>query len=163
MHLLCTTVELMPSIGTTVPTPTVLAVNLCQLESVIQDVRKLCTGASDVDSLLDVTCLSPLNLCTEMGYIRKTYLISISDDGKIWNWVLTYDKAKDARKILNVNVGADIDEEAVSEKHISGGSFVGGVTDIVKEPESRINDSSSKVIHSNSTQVDSIKVNGLIT
>lgn len=158
MHLLWMTVELMPSIGTTVPTPAVLAVNLCQLESVVQNVGKPFSGPSDVDPSFDVTCLSSLNLCTEMDYVFKTYLISISDDGKIWNWLLISDKAKDSQKTLSMNMGAKIDGEAVSGKQTSGDSFVGVVTDVVKEPEPPVSDSSSQLINSRSSQSVSIKV-----
>jgi len=161
--VLCTMEELLPSIGTTVPSPAVLAVSLCQTESVIQNVGRLCIGASDIDSSFDATCMSPLNLCIGTGFVYRTYLTSISDDGKIWKWLLTFDEAKDARKALNMIVTADIGAEAVSEKHtVLGDSSVGFVVDVANESEPPVKNSSSQLTNSSNTELThSIKVIGL--
>ncbi|ONK76641.1 uncharacterized protein A4U43_C03F30450 [Asparagus officinalis] len=121
----------MPSIGTTVPSPSVLAVSLCQSESVIQNVAKLCAGASDIESSFDTTCLAPLNLCNGSVYVCKAYLLSISDDGKIWKWLLTNDKAKVARKPFNMTT-INVSGETGSEKHTtSSDSFLEVVADVI--------------------------------
>lgn len=147
----------MPSIGTTVPSPSVLAVSLCQSESVIQNVAKLCTGASDVESSFDATCLAPLNLCNGSVYVCKTYLLSISDDGKIWRWLLTNDKAKDARKPLNMTT-INVSGETGSEKHTaSSDSLLEVVADVVKKSEPPVSNSSFQQF--NSTVDHFIKVN----
>ncbi|KAK9149619.1 hypothetical protein Scep_008376 [Stephania cephalantha] len=84
VYMMCMMEELMPSIGTSVPSPTVLAVVICQSESTFQCVGKLYSETSQ--STLDAPNCEPF-------LISKTYLISITDDGKIWNWLLTAEEA----------------------------------------------------------------------
>lgn len=153
--------ELIPSIGTTVPSPAVLAVRLCHSESIIQNVSKLCMGASDNDISFDVTGMLPFEFCSQMDQVCKTYLISISDDGKIWNWHLTSNKSEDARKTLNMSMTANIAGEP--EKHtIPIDSLVGELPNVIKEPEPPVNSSSSQLINSSAIELEeTVKVNGL--
>lgn len=97
--------ELMPSIGTSVPTPAVLALTLCQSESSVQNIGLVFTNPSNIQtslaedpsdsqaSLTEDDTLSKI-LNKDIDTVPKTCLISISDDGKIWNWLLTSDRGK---------------------------------------------------------------------
>ncbi|KAB2072808.1 hypothetical protein ES319_A07G042300v1 [Gossypium barbadense] len=84
---MCTMEELMPSLGSPVPSPSVLAVLVSQSESTLQNISKLYSdssnGASDVDSD------NPFEFCDDTPLVAKTCLFSISDDGKLWSWILT--------------------------------------------------------------------------
>ncbi|XP_008809225.1 WD repeat-containing protein 11 isoform X2 [Phoenix dactylifera] len=138
VHVLCTMEELMPSIGTAVPSPAVLAITLCQSESAIQNVVRLCSESSYTQSSLDLDYASPKSLYKEMDFGPKSHLISISDDGKIWNWLLTSDKARDAQKAsLNINKSNVVGEELASKTHTrsTDNLLSRAVPDADKEPE----------------------------
>ena len=97
----------MPSLGTSVPSPSVLSVIISQLDSPLQNVGKL---YSDVphSPFPDEDFNSPFDFCDEPVLVSNSHLISISDDGKIWNWLLT---AEDTEKEhINVGVVADASE-----------------------------------------------------
>ncbi|CAA3029155.1 WD repeat-containing 11 isoform X1 [Olea europaea subsp. europaea] len=94
VHIMCLMEELIPSIGTSVPSPSVLAVTISQSDSTLQSICKLCSDASSLDVDFD----NPFDFCDESLIISKTHLISISDDGKIWKWLLTAEGSGDARK-----------------------------------------------------------------
>lgn len=107
---MCKMEELMPSLGSPVPSPSVLAVLVSQSESTLQNISKLYSdssnGASDVDSD------NPFEFCDDTLLVAKTRLFSISDDGKLWSWILTAegdgDMQKDARISWNIaNVSLD--------------------------------------------------------
>ncbi|KAH1131547.1 hypothetical protein J1N35_002925 [Gossypium stocksii] len=87
VHVMCTMEELMPSLGSPVPSPSVLSVLVSQSESTLQNISKLYSdssnGASDVDSD------NPFEFCDDTLLVAKTRLFSISDDGKLWSWILT--------------------------------------------------------------------------
>ncbi|XP_012458986.1 uncharacterized protein LOC105779645 [Gossypium raimondii] len=87
VHVMCTMEELMPSLGSPVPSPSVLAVLVSQSESTLHNISKLYSdssnGASDVDSD------NPFEFCDDTLLVAKTRLFSISDDGKLWSWILT--------------------------------------------------------------------------
>ena len=83
---MCMMEELMPSVGTPVPSPSILAVVVSQTDSTLQNISKLC---SDVHSSFAVDFNNPFDFCDESLVISKTNMISISDDGKIWKWLLT--------------------------------------------------------------------------
>lgn len=97
VHIMCSMEELMPSIGTSVPSPSVLAVIICQSDSTLQNVGKL---FSDVphSPVPDMDFDNPFDFCGDSLFVCKTHLISISDDGKIWNWLLTAEGAGDNQK-----------------------------------------------------------------
>lgn len=111
MHLMCMMEELMPSIGTSVPSPSVLAVVISQSDSTLQHVGKLYSDYSHTSSP-DVDFNTPLDFCDESLLISKIHLISISDDGSIWNWLLTAegpeDAQKDARNSGTVDKGSEV-------------------------------------------------------
>lgn len=94
MHIMCAMEELMPSIGTTVPSPLVLAVAVSQSDHTLQDICRLCP---DVDSF-DTDFNNPFDSYDESHIFSKTRLISISDDGKVWKWLLTAEGSRDGRK-----------------------------------------------------------------
>lgn len=103
MHLLCAVEELMPSIGTIVPPPTVLAATIWHSESIFRNMEKQCQDfaqAQDSHSFITDTN-SDQNVCQG----TMTHLTSISEDGKIWSWLLTFDKSAHLNK---ANLGANL-------------------------------------------------------
>ncbi|KAF9662884.1 hypothetical protein SADUNF_Sadunf18G0100900 [Salix dunnii] len=96
VHVMCAMEELMPSIGTSVPSPSVLAVAICQSESTLQHVAKICSDAPDSPSA-EVDIDNPFDFCDESVH-STTHMISISDDGKVWNWLLTAEGTGDNLK-----------------------------------------------------------------
>ncbi|XP_028548935.1 WD repeat-containing protein 11-like [Dendrobium catenatum] len=116
VHMLHTMEELMPSIGTSIPSPGVLTVVLCQSESAFQNVGQLCANSSFTSSVVD--SLPSLNLLGGMDVVARTTVISISDDGKIWNWLLTSEKARSiGLATLNLNSTADAVEGSLLDTH----------------------------------------------
>lgn len=89
--------ELMPSVGTSVPSPSILSVLLCESDITFQNIGK---DYSDVPSspYLREDFDNPFDFCDESMIISKIHLISISDDGKIWNWLLTAEGNTDTQK-----------------------------------------------------------------
>ncbi|KAF6139126.1 hypothetical protein GIB67_009969 [Kingdonia uniflora] len=88
------------SIGTSVPSPAILAVNLCQTESTLQSFGKLYSGISDT-FLPALDCDTHSSSSSESLLVSRTNLISISDDGEIWNWLLTVEGCRDAQNNLS--------------------------------------------------------------
>lgn len=107
VHVMCTMEELMPSIGTSVPSPSILAVLVSQSESTIQNVAKLCLDAPHSPSA-NVDIDNPFEFSDDTLLLSKTHLISISDDGKVWNWLLTAEGAGDFHKDA-IKSGMDTD------------------------------------------------------
>ena len=88
MHVMCSMEELLPSIGTSVPSPSVLAMAISQSDSTLQNIGKLYSDAPDSPfSAVDFD--NPFDFCDAPLVLSKTHLVSISDDGKVWNWLLT--------------------------------------------------------------------------
>ncbi|KAK6945118.1 hypothetical protein RJ641_026220 [Dillenia turbinata] len=105
VHMMCSIEELMPSIGTSVPSPSVLAVTICQSNSTLQSIGRLYSEVAN-----DVDFDNPFDFCDESLLISKTHMISISDDGKVWHWMLTAEgtenpqrEVKDSMMVANVN------------------------------------------------------------
>lgn len=88
VHLLCAVEELMPSIGTVVPSPAVLAATIWQSESIFRSIEKQCQDLAQPHSFT-IDTNSDQNACQG----TMTYLTSISEDGKIWSWLLKFDKS----------------------------------------------------------------------
>lgn len=110
---MCSMEELIPSIGTSVPSPSILAATICQSDSTFQNVGKLYSGVPNSPSP-DVDFETPFDACDEPLLVSKTHLISISDDGKIWNWLLTAEGAESIQKVdTNLALVADVSEVPV--------------------------------------------------
>lgn len=93
VHVMCTMEEFMPSIGMSIPSPSALALLLSQSDSTMQTITKLHPdGTSSVD--FD----NPFDFYDESLLVSKTTFISLSDDGKIWKWVLSAEGVEDALK-----------------------------------------------------------------
>lgn len=103
MHEMCLMDELVPSIGTSVPSPSLLAVVISQSDSILQSVSKhFCdihdkSSSSDKDFNIDFD--NPFDFRDESDIISKTHLLSISDDGKIWNWRMVSQGPTDNPKV----------------------------------------------------------------
>ncbi|XP_065850984.1 uncharacterized protein [Euphorbia lathyris] len=110
LHIMCAMDELMPSIGSSVPSPSVLAVTISQSESTLQNVAKLYSDAPKTP-LTNLDFDNPFDFCDDILLLYKTYVISISDDGKIWNWLLTVEGSGDTQKdITDVREVSDVPE-----------------------------------------------------
>lgn len=117
VHVLCTIEELMPSIGTAVPSPAVLAVALCLSDSASQNVKKPFMDLSDRQSSVDD--VAHKNHSRYMDIFSNTYFISISDDGTIWHWLLTFGTERfSQRASFNVYRPTQVGEELISHTHI---------------------------------------------
>ncbi|XP_071737207.1 uncharacterized protein [Rutidosis leptorrhynchoides] len=92
VHVMCMMEELMPSLGTPVPSPSVLVVVISRSDSTLQNVLKHLSDrhhTSSPETEIEVDLDNPFDFHDESQVVSKTHLISISDDGKIWNWLLT--------------------------------------------------------------------------
>lgn len=108
---MCSVEELMPSVGTSVPSPSVLSVLLCQSDSALQNISR---NFSDVSSsFLAEDFDNPFDFADESTNLFKTHLISISDDGKIWSWLLTTEGNEDTQNV-DKKLGSVDDENVVS-------------------------------------------------
>jgi len=103
VHLLCAVEELMPSIGTVVPPPAVLAATIWQSESIFRNIDKQCQDLAQTQSSYSV--ITDTNSDQNVCQGTMTYLTSISEDGKIWSWLLTFDKPAHPKK---ANIGANL-------------------------------------------------------
>uniref|UniRef100_A0A0E0JVA1 Uncharacterized protein n=1 Tax=Oryza punctata TaxID=4537 RepID=A0A0E0JVA1_ORYPU len=97
VHLLCAVEELMPSIGTIVPPPAVLATTIWQSESIFHNIEKQSRDLGQIQSTHSV--ISDTNTNQNMYQGTMAYLTSISEDGKIWSWHLSFDKSACASRI----------------------------------------------------------------
>ncbi|XP_038696961.1 WD repeat-containing protein 11 isoform X2 [Tripterygium wilfordii] len=115
VHAMCSMEELMPSIGTSVPSPSVLALTICLSESTLQNVSKIYSDVpSSPSPALDFD--NPFDFCDDNRLISKTHIVSISDDGKVWNWVLSIEGLEDAQKdVTNLHAVADVSEMPYQE------------------------------------------------
>ncbi|KAJ4950939.1 hypothetical protein NE237_027771 [Protea cynaroides] len=151
VHMMCSMEELLPSIGTTFPSPSVLSVVLCQSESTLQNVGKLYSDPHDA-SLVALDSVTLLDSWKKPSLVSNTYLISITDDGKIWNWLLTAEGITDALKDITKScMPTDVSEVMVPERHTSSIdiSTRGHECNTVKESElvNRSFDCKSKSVH----------------
>ncbi|KAG0455304.1 hypothetical protein HPP92_024596 [Vanilla planifolia] len=136
LYMLNAMEELMPSIGTSVPSPAILAVVLCQSESAFQNIARLCTDTSYTQSSLFDSSPS-LNLFAGTDLVSRAVLISISDDGKIWNWHLTSAKERDLG-FSSLNMSVVDDGEVLNPDPHSGSASnysTSAITNTAKESE----------------------------
>jgi WD40 repeat protein len=111
--------ELMPSIGTVVPPPAVLAAAVWQSESIFHNIDKLSQDLAQMQSSRSV--IFDTNSDKNMYQGAMSYLTSISEDGKIWSWHLTFDKSAGSKKI---NLGTSNHSDAgISKPRSSGLDF----------------------------------------
>ncbi|CAN1216934.1 WD repeat-containing protein 11 [Linum perenne] len=87
VHILCLMEEFMPSIGSSIPAPSLLAIAICPSESTLQNVVKLYRDSPNTPSSQDFD--NHFDFYDESLLLSKTHMISISDDGKLCNWLLT--------------------------------------------------------------------------
>ncbi|XP_027330478.1 WD repeat-containing protein 11 isoform X1 [Abrus precatorius] len=111
VHIMCALEELMPSIGTSVPSPSILSALLCQSDSTLQRIGKNYSDLPSSPYLREdfEDFDNPFDFCDESNTVSKIHLISISDDGKIWNWLMTAEghaeSQKDDKSGRDLNVG----------------------------------------------------------
>ncbi|CAM0947087.1 unnamed protein product [Alopecurus aequalis] len=116
VHLLHAVEELMPSIGTVSPPPAVLATTVWQSESIFRNIDK---QSQDLAQMLSSNAvIFDTNSNENMYQGAMSYLTSISEDGKIWSWHLTFDKSADSKK---TNLGTSNHSDTVISKPRSNG------------------------------------------
>eukprot|EP01018_Ginkgo_biloba_P039533 Gb_06602 [translate_table: standard] len=116
VYMLCMMEALMPSVGTPVPSPAVLAVSHCPSEFKLEKVsRTFSEELSDVKHFQLHTyteSTDPSMLSNQAALVLETPFISISDDGKMWNWSLTAEVQGDSNSTgMNQAVHGDFSEE----------------------------------------------------
>ncbi|KAG2331850.1 hypothetical protein Bca52824_003030 [Brassica carinata] len=85
VHVLCGIEELIPAIGSSAPLPSLLSLLISQLDSTLQNIRKIHS-----DPVLDGSKVDDSFYSSDDAFLGfKTHFISISDDGKIWSWILS--------------------------------------------------------------------------
>ncbi|GMH27310.1 hypothetical protein Nepgr_029153 [Nepenthes gracilis] len=108
-YVMCTTEELMPAIGTSVPSPAILAAVISQSDCIVQNVGKIYADVPHTPFAEDFD--NPFDFYDETLPVSRTHLISISDDGKIWNWLLAAEGSDDTPKdAANLTAVADATE-----------------------------------------------------
>ena len=118
----------MPSIGNSIPSPSILATVLGQADCALKNVGEI---YSDVphSPLNDEDFDNPFDFCDESLPASKTHLISISDDGKIWNWLLTADGLDDnLRDTSKMKVASSGNGSHTSESNIDSDTSEGSAT-----------------------------------
>uniref|UniRef100_A0A1D1YAN9 WD repeat-containing protein 11 n=1 Tax=Anthurium amnicola TaxID=1678845 RepID=A0A1D1YAN9_9ARAE len=162
VHVLCTMEDLLPSIGTAVPSPAVLAVIFCQSESAIQNVGKLSYDLSNTKSSSSVIHESLLGFPRKSALTSKKCLLSISDDGKMWNWLLVSELVRDGDGTAPNLVFASDSKECTLHKAQSRPSdtsaCVGGLND-GEELELKYSDIKLPTCSSSSEVKISFKIN----
>lgn len=102
MNEMCLMDELVPSIGTSGTSPSLLAVVISQADSALQNVTKHFAEAQDITSSsvneFEMDFDNPFDFRDDPHIISKTQLLSITDDGKIWNWRMTSEGPTDNLK-----------------------------------------------------------------
>ncbi|KAF7083409.1 hypothetical protein CFC21_087207 [Triticum aestivum] len=116
VHLLHAVEELMPSIGTVVPPPAVLATTIWQSESIFRIIDRQSQDLALMQSSQSIIFDTKSNQNMYRG--TMTYLTSISEDGKIWSWHLTFDKSVSSKKI---NLGTSNHSDAGTSNPRSNG------------------------------------------
>lgn len=104
--MMYTTEELMPSIGTTVPSPSVLTVTISRIDSTLQNIGKIYSDIPSSSPNEDFD--NPFDFSDDSLLVSKTHLISVSDDGKIWNWVVTAENVGEVERDTNLAAVADV-------------------------------------------------------
>ncbi|GAB4832842.1 hypothetical protein Ancab_006857 [Ancistrocladus abbreviatus] len=133
-YVMCTMQELMPAIGSSVPSPAILAAVICQSDCALQDVGKLYADVPHTP-FADEDYDNPFDFYDESLPVSRTHLISISDDGKVWNWLLATERPDDTSKD-SVNLSAVTDSTVVptANTNTSGGARNGPIV-AIQQPE----------------------------
>ncbi|KAL9842100.1 putative transcription factor WD40-like family [Arabidopsis thaliana] len=90
----------MPTIGNSVPSPSLLTLLISQLDSTLQNIRTIHSDALLDSSELEIS----FDFNNDAFLLFKTHFISISDDGKIWSWILTFNGDEDSNPQTNENL-----------------------------------------------------------
>ncbi|KAK9073807.1 hypothetical protein SSX86_006401 [Deinandra increscens subsp. villosa] len=136
VHIMCMMEELMPSLGTPVPSPSVLAVVISRSDSTLLNVQKnLSDGHHNTE--VDIDFDNGFDFCDESQVVSKTNLLSISDDGKIWSWLLTADGSTENQKdASDVGIVAEISKDPTFDTDADGvDSSLDSVKDVNKQTE----------------------------
>ena len=144
IYVLCMMEALISSMGTSMPSPTILLVSHCSSEFKIDRVSKTCSEeAPDVNFFELPTYIENFAsslLSRQSVLLLKTTFISISDNGKMWNWLLTAELPGDAygqvmAQIMNLSISEDVNQKNDRE---SGAPALDIVVDGHEEEENKL-------------------------
>ncbi|KAF8036620.1 hypothetical protein BT93_C2369 [Corymbia citriodora subsp. variegata] len=141
--------ELMPSIGTIVPSPSVLAVVICESDSTLQNVAKQYSDAPPSPAS-SVEFDNPFDFSDDSLLVSKTRLISISDDGKVWNWLLTSEGDLCAQK--NTNDASEV--SALENNTETSGSTTDGIVSEEVQRPANVSDGRSRISKSSLNETE---------
>ncbi|KAL6223872.1 hypothetical protein ACLB2K_002729 [Fragaria x ananassa] len=149
VHEMCSMEELLPLLGTSVPSPSVLALAISQSDSTLQNIGKLYSDAPDSPfSAMEFD--NPFDFCDAPLVLSKTHLVSISDDGKVWNWLLTAEGEYNHKDDKDLDVVSNITELSVTGTNANSVvASTGGVEMEVSKKSEQSNNGRSR--HSSST------------
>lgn len=94
---MCGIEELIPAIGISAPLPSLLSLLISQLDSTLQNIRKIHSDPVLDASMVDDSFYFSGDDDAFLGF--KTHFISISDDGKLWSWILSVKRDKDSSNL----------------------------------------------------------------
>ncbi|KAH9305181.1 hypothetical protein KI387_009585, partial [Taxus chinensis] len=123
-YILCMVEALIPLMGTSVPSPTVLAVSYCSSELEIEKAGRIDLEETSGVNLFELPVYTEKTassiLSGQSALVPETALISISDDGKVWKWLLT------------AEVPGDVHIQEMNHT-VSGGSIQHNVKEILPD------------------------------
>ncbi|KAF3624471.1 putative clathrin assembly protein-like [Capsicum annuum] len=144
---MCAMEEMMPAIGTSVPSPSILAAVISHSDAALQAIGKL---YSDAHHSVDVDFDNPFDFCDESLVLSKTRLISISDDGKVWKWLLIAEGSVDIQEdMTNPDIVAEACKTVPSE-------IIGHSSEISSAPLSNDANSSRTCLSKSTTGLDEV-------
>ncbi|PHT42967.1 hypothetical protein CQW23_16992 [Capsicum baccatum] len=147
VHTMCAMEEMMPAIGTSVPSPSILAAVISHSDAALQTIGKL---YSDAHHSVDVDFDNPFDFCDESLVLSKTRLISISDDGKVWKWLLIAEGSVDIQEdMTNPDIVAEAFKTVPSE-------IIGHSSEISSAPLSNDANSSRICLSKSTTGLDEV-------
>lgn len=101
---MCGIEELIPAIGISPPLPSLLSLLISQLDSTLQNIRKIHSDpVLDGSKVVDDSFYFSGDDDAFLGF--KTHFISISDDGKIWSWILSVKRDNDSSNLQSNDKG----------------------------------------------------------
>lgn len=157
MHIMRMMEELMPSIGSSVPSPSLLSVLISQSDSTLQNIGKLYSDAPNFDSW-SVDYDNPFDFSDDTLLCSKTHLISISDDGKIWSWLLTAEGLGDVER-HTTSSASDAKASEVPATNTEATAYGDGLCPAASKQQQHMIDKGSRTSSSMSNLTDtSLKV-----
>lgn len=115
---MCGIEELIPAIGISPPLPSLLSLLISQLDSTLQNIRKIHSDpVLDGSKVVDDSFYFSGDDDAFLGF--KTHFISISDDGKIWSWILSVKRDNDSSNLQSNDKGLKSSTDTSFEVYVA--------------------------------------------